>query len=102
MRHQPSTPQAEEINMKRSDILIQLHSIIQERLFGIGPWLADGQTADALSEMIRGMRLERPVAGARFRDTELGAELKITLLSVFMGLWDDGEIPFLLEKEGLI
>jgi hypothetical protein len=108
LRHQPTNPQREEINMKRSDMLTHFHSIIQNRLFGSGPWFVDLQTADALSKMIRDMRLTRPVGGAAFRDgatfceTELGEALKIDLLSVFMGLWDYGDIPSILADEGLI
>jgi hypothetical protein len=91
-----------EVNMKSGDILIRLHLIIQERLFGTGAWLAED--AAALHQMIQDMGLTENVPGKSqtFRDTKLGEALKIRLLSVFMGIWDELHVPMLLEEEGLI
>jgi hypothetical protein len=36
------------------------------------------------------------------RNTPLGRELHLDLLMVFMGLWDQWEIPMILEDHGLI
>jgi hypothetical protein len=88
--------------MKSSDILIRLRLIIQERLFGTRAWLAED--AAALHQMIQDMGLTENVPGKsqQFRDTELGEALKIRLLSVFMGIWDEFDVPMVLEREGLI
>jgi hypothetical protein len=37
-----------------------------------------------------------------WRNTPLGRELHLDLLMVFMGLWDQWEIPMILEDHGLI
>jgi hypothetical protein len=91
-----------EVNMKSGDILIRLRLIIQERLFGTGAWLAED--AAALHQMIQDMGLTENVPGEsqQSRNTELGDALKIRLLSVFMGIWDELDVPMVLEREGLI
>ena len=50
------------------------------------------------------MGLEERVPGTTdmWRNTPLGSELHLDLLMVFMGLWDEWEIPMILEDHGLI
>src|SRR5262249_7318388 len=48
--------------------------------------------------------LEEPVPGTNdsWRNTPLGRELHLDLLRVFMGAWDEGEMPMILEEYGFI
>jgi hypothetical protein len=74
------------------------------RLFGSRPWLADWESTVALQRKLRQMGLEEPVPGTSntTRFTPLGTELRVDLLMVFMGLWDEREIPMILEDHGFI
>jgi hypothetical protein len=85
-------------------IVIELESIVHFRLFGPGRWLADRETCRALQRRILQMGLSEHVPGKSdtLRNTPLGAELNLDLYEVFMGLWDEGEIPLILENYRLI
>jgi hypothetical protein len=67
------------------------------------PWLSDPESA-ALQRKLEQMGLEErvPSASDTWRNTPLGRELHLDLLMVFMGLWDQWEIPMILEDHGLI
>jgi hypothetical protein len=90
--------------MRKSKILAEVETIVFARLFGGGPWLTDPETAVALQKRLEHMGLEERVLGTNntWRNTPLGKELRLDLLMVFMGLWDEGEIPMILEDYGLI
>lgn len=85
-------------------IVIELESIVHFRLFGPGRWLADRETYRALERRISQMGLREQVPGRSdtWRYTPLGEELNLNLYEVFMGLWDEGEIPIILEGYRLI
>jgi len=74
------------------------------RLFGSGPWLADRESCVALQTKLEQMGLEERVPGERDtrRITPLGKELHSDLVMVFLGLWDEYEIPMILEDHGFI
>jgi hypothetical protein len=90
--------------MTRSEILAEIEVMIFSRLFGRDRWLADRESAPVLSRRLEHMGLEERVPADKesWRSTPLGRELHFELLSVFLGLWDEWEIPMILEDYGLI
>ena len=90
--------------MTRSEILTEVEAMIFARLFGRGRWLADRETAAILSRRLEQMGLEERVSGDRetWRSTPLGRELHSHLLMVFLGLWDEWEVPMILQDYGVI
>jgi hypothetical protein len=101
---QTSPNRAENPTMNRYKILAEVEVIVLARLFGNGPWLIDPETGVALQRRLEQMGLEERVPGTTdmWRNTPLGSELHLDLLMVFMGLWDEWEIPMILEDHGLI
>ena len=90
--------------MTRSEILTEVEAMIFARLFGKGRWLADRETAAILGRKLEQMGLEERVPGDRetWRSTPLGRELHSHLLMVFLGLWDEWEVPVILQDYGVI
>src|SRR5947209_6907476 len=90
--------------MNRNEIVRQLHLIIDARLFGTAAWPVDRESASRLQATLLRMGLVEEVPGRSdtWRNTSLGNELRIDLLEVFMGCWDECEIPMILEQYGLI
>jgi hypothetical protein len=90
--------------MSKSKILAEVDAMVSARLFGSGPWLSDPESGVALQRRLEQMGLEErvPSASDTWRNTPLGRELHLDLLMVFMGLWDQWEIPMILEDHGLI
>ena len=89
--------------MSKSKILAEVEAIVFARLFGGGPWLTDRETGLALQRRLEQLGLEERVPGTSDRrNTLLGRELHFDLLMVFLGLWDEWEIPRILEDHGLI
>ena len=90
--------------MNRSEIVRQLHLIMDARLFGAAVWPVDRESASRLHTTLSQMGLLERVAGQAdtWRNTPLGKELHIDLLEVFMGFWDEWEIPTILQRYGLI
>ena len=81
-----------------------LHEMMFARLFGGGAWLADREACDALSRKLDELGLQERVPGdiSSTRFTALGKELQLDLVMVFIGLWDELEMPTILEDHGLI
>jgi hypothetical protein len=90
--------------MHKNEIIRQLHQIVDDRLFGTATWPVDRENANRLHTTLLEMGLveEVPGQGDTWRNTPLGNELHIDLLEVFMGLWDEWEIPTILERYGLM
>src|SRR3989442_3337516 len=90
--------------MNRNEIVRQLHLIIDARLFGAAGWLVDRESANRLQTTLLQMGLVEEVPGKAdtWRNTPLGNELHLVLLEVFMGFWDEWEVPEILEEYGLI
>jgi hypothetical protein len=90
--------------MNRNEIVRQLHLIIDARLFGAAGWPVDRESADRLRTTLLQMGLVEEVPGQAdtWRNTPLGNELHLVLLEVFMGFWDEWEVPEILEEYGLI
>jgi len=88
--------------MNKSEILIELHVVIAARLLGPGPWLMEREDALKSNERALEMGLEEQVTRDTRELTPLGKEIDFDFLLVFMGGWDEGDIPSLLEQRGLI
>jgi hypothetical protein len=90
--------------MSRSEIVAELEAMAFARLFGSRPWLTDWESRVALERKLEQMGLQEPVPGTSdtTRSTPLGRELHLDLLMVFIGLWDECEIPGILEDHGFI
>jgi hypothetical protein len=96
--------QEETIAMSKSEGVGALYTLAEQRLFGDGLWPAEGETLYALRRKIDEAKLYELIPGTNntYRPTPLGRAVNVDLLMVFLGLWDDAEIPFVLENEGLM
>jgi hypothetical protein len=85
-------------------VLLDLHVMMHFRLFGRCYWLADREACDALSRKLDDLGLQERVSGDEdtSRKRPLGNELPLDLIMVFLGLWDEWEMPNILERHGLI
>jgi hypothetical protein len=90
--------------MRRSEVLTEIEAMIFHRLFEGDQSLADRETAPVLTKRLEQLGLEERVPAEKdtWRSTALGRELHFDLLSVFLGLWDEWEVPTILEKYGVI
>ena len=90
--------------MRKSEIVQQLHVMIDARLFGGGAWPVDRDSAIRIHTTLLRMGLVEQVPGNSnsWRNTPLGNALHIDLLEVFMGFWDTWEVPQVLKRYGLI
>lgn len=90
--------------MDKRAAIQDLHEMMVTRLFGGRPWLADREACDALSRKLGELGLQERVPGdiLSTRSTALGKELQLDLVMVFIGLWDELEMPMILEDYGLI
>jgi len=81
--------------MNKEEIARELRSMVEERLFGDGPWSSDDPevnraTHDKLCAF--GLAHVNPVTG-NIHTTELGAELDVDTLTLFMGQHEPYEVP---------
>jgi hypothetical protein len=92
------------VAMNRAAILRDLDSLIVARLFGSGRWLVDQEAAAALDYKLHQMGLQEtlPNDSRTTRSTALGKELKSDLMMVFLGMWDEYEIPRILAEHDLL
>ena len=88
--------------MNKLDILCELHAVIATRLLGEGPWLMEREDALKSNERALEMGLEEQITRDTRELTPLGEEIDFDFLLVFMGRWDEGDIPSILEQRGLI
>jgi len=90
--------------MEKRTVIQGLHAMIDSRLFGGRPWLADRETSDALRITLDKLGLQERIPGdiLTTRSTALGNQLQLDLVMVFIGLWDEWEMPMILEDHGLI
>jgi hypothetical protein len=88
----------------KSDVIRELHALLHERLFGGGPWLAEAEICHTIFAKFVELGLEEQVSekSGSWRATALGRELNSQLLMVFAGVWDDSDIPMILEEYGLL
>jgi hypothetical protein len=93
----------EEISeMNKAEIVAELESMAWYRLFGCRQWLADWETAHAVHQKLIKMGLVEHISSNTWRHTPLKKELDTELFEVFMGLFDEWEVPCILEDHRLI
>ena len=90
--------------MNKNEVFSELLSLVVARLYGGHPWPADRETVEALNRKLLQLGLIKQVPGEidAVRDTALGEEQNLDLIMVFLGIWDECEVPGILEKYGLI
>jgi hypothetical protein len=90
--------------MTKAKIIVELESIVMARLFGPGTWLADRETLIAVERKITRLGLIERLSGdpPSWQFSHLGKELNLDLFYVFMGLFDEWEVPMILENYRLI
>jgi hypothetical protein len=88
--------------MNKAEIVAELEAIAWYRLFDSRQWLADQETCWAVHQKFIEMGLVEQISPDTWRNSPLGKELDVDLFEVFMGLFDEWEVPYLLEDHGLI
>src|SRR6478752_5024789 len=90
--------------MNKAKIIAELENMVVTRLFGRQPWLADRETCCAVNRKLIQMGLVEQICDEpqTWQNTPLGKELDLDLFLVFMGHWDECDIPSLLKEYGLI
>ena len=89
--------------MTHEQLLNQLHGLIRERLFGTARWLQDRETNVALHKQLLDWGLIKHHHDIdAFSDTELGQELNLDLLELFLGHHEPWEISDALAELGLV
>jgi hypothetical protein len=90
--------------MNKAKIITELENMVVARLFGPQPWLADRETISAYDRKLIQMGLVEQVCvePQTWRNTPLGKELDVDLFQVFIGLFDEWEVPSILEEYGLL
>jgi hypothetical protein len=78
--------------------------MVVARLFSREPWLADRETFSAVHRKLIQMGSVETVCiePLTWRISPLGKELDVQLFEVFMGLFDEWEVPMILEHYRLI
>jgi hypothetical protein len=88
--------------MNKAEIVAELEAMAWYRLFNCPQWLADRETIYAMEQKLMKMGLVERVSLDTWRNTPSGTELDIDLFEVFMGLFDEWEVPWILEDHRLI
>ena len=90
--------------MNKAEIIAELENIVVARLFSRQPWLADPETISAYRQRLIQMGLVEQVRAEppTWRITALGKEVDVELFQVFMGLWDEWEVPTILKEHGFL
>ena len=81
--------------MDKAEVSRQLRALVEERLFGNGPWTSDDPAVNyAVSNKLSawGLQTVDPIT-QNIHMTELGFELQVDTMSVFMGHHEPYEIP---------
>jgi hypothetical protein len=90
--------------MNKIEIAREFRSMVEERLFGDSPWSSDDPevnraTQDKLSAL--GLQHVDPITG-NIHTTDLGSELQVNLMLLFMGHHEPYELPDQLLFRSLI
>jgi hypothetical protein len=90
--------------MNKAKIIAELENMVVARLFGRQPWLAGPETCVAVHRKLIQMGLVEVICiePETWRSSSLGKELDVELFEVFMGVWDEWEVPIILEDYRLI
>jgi hypothetical protein len=95
---------ANESAMNKAEIIAELEKMVASRLFSGHPWLPDKEIISAYDRKLRQMGLIEQVRTEppTWQCTPLGKELGVKLFEVFMGLWSEWEVPFILKEYDLL
>jgi hypothetical protein len=90
--------------MNKAKIITELENLVVARLFGDQPWLADRETISAVDRKLVQMGLVELLSAETqtWRSSPLGKELDVDLFLVFMGIFDEWEVPGILEHYRLL
>jgi len=88
--------------MNKAEIVAELEAMACYRLFNCPQWLADRETCCSIHQKLIKMGLVECISSDTCRNTPLGTELDLDLFEVFMGFFDEWEVPWILEKHRLI
>ena len=88
--------------LTKAEIVAELEAMAWHRLFNCRHWLADRETVWAVDQKLIQMGLREQISSDTWRNSPLGKELDVDLFEVFMGLFDEWEVPYILEDHGLI
>jgi hypothetical protein len=93
-----------DATMNKAKIIAELENMVVARLFSGRPWLADREIISAYNRKLSQMGLVEQVCGEpqTWRNTPLGKELDVDLFQVFIRLWDEWEVPLILEEYGFL
>jgi hypothetical protein len=90
--------------MDKAEVARELRALVEHRLFGAGPWSSDDpvvNNATGQKLITLGLEIQDSVTGNIYA-TALGAELKVGLMTAFMGHHEPWEVPDILARDGLI
>jgi hypothetical protein len=90
--------------VNKAKVIAELENMVVARLFGRQPWLADRETFSAVHRKLIQMGLVERVCvePLTWQTSPLGKEVDVELFEVFMGLFDEWEVPIILEQYRLI
>jgi hypothetical protein len=88
--------------LTKPEIVAELEAMAWHRLFDSRHWLADRETIWAVHQKLIKMGLVEQISSDTWRNTPLGKELDVDLFEVFMGLFHEWEVPYILEDHGLV
>jgi hypothetical protein len=90
--------------VNKAKVIAELENMVVARLFGRQPWLADRETFSAVHRKLIQMGLVERVCvePLTWQILPLGKEVDVELFEVFMGLFDEWEVPIILEQYRLI
>ena len=87
----------------KAEVSRQLRALVEERLFGNGPWRSDDRAVNqAVHDKLCAWGLQTVDLTQTIRTTELGSELQVELMTVFMAHHVPYEAPDILRSFGLI
>jgi hypothetical protein len=89
-------------SMDKTRIVAEVHEMVGARLFGSGPWLAEREVAEAIHKKLGDWGLQESDSENTTWATPLGKELEWDLIMVFAGVFNEFEVPMILEEHGLI
>lgn len=88
--------------MEKGCVIAEMHSMVVTRLFGSSVWLADREVVQAVTKKLDDLGLQETVSDKIKRPTHLGKELNLDLIMVFVGVFDELDVPMILEEYGLL
>ena len=104
-RHRNNTVVAnDERESDMQNILVELHSMIDQRLFGKEDWPGDRRACEKLNERLAELGLLQWIEGSieGITPTALGSEMDLELMFVWLGNIGESDMLKILANRGLI